>query len=1042
MEDFSSPGNPASQPTEKKDDKQPDSESGQGEQAEASPPTGSETPPPRRNPEDLKFSHIKRKTADDDLKFSHINRKTAGRVQMSEPLGRRLLRSLEGVQEKSGKGIVGLFMAVVGGVSFGIKNRKKILVSSLVAFIVLLVAVIAPLIPAQIKRGNAFSAVDDGHYEEAYRLLEEYAKDRPNDQEAAFRMAKSAIRIGKVQVARPLLDRLLDDSSLSDSTDMPYYQALIRLDRVDQAVPHLDRFLARNPDHVGARLLRGYLLRGDLDSVRKAREDFIQADRIIRAQEVDERIEEEVRFLHGFLQEHSDRSVRGISDDLRLHRSAAYRGAGAIDRMLDFPPPVDGFFVHYLYTGEDFLADGSGLSVPLVIGLYFVRTLMAGGELEEAKIVIKEVRSVASDSPLLDELEAFLAVYEKNFSLAVERFSALAERFPGDIQTRKNLSYALLAAGNTNLDELTKLYSDLRGVSGDDVFMTSNFAYAALLAKDVELAAEGVAALLSDEEKEPIYQANFIDGMIGLFRHDLASAADAFGRVSDDDMPGIGGYQAIVHAHQGDYGQAVEAYRRAEARMADSDPLRRTYFLNRIGLMEKSGDIRLAELELRGVLEEFPEWSGARYFLGRYALLLGDPETYQSQRDALSSEQALVNGLVALENRLQGNEGAAVSSYQSAMESVELPFIRRQLTFEWAELLVDSDPQSVTERLSEALQFDYAPELEALLGYAYSTQRPIDSVGIADGVSRKSRAYPVRKYVGLTYLKVGNYGQAERMLGLAWDWYPAEVALLRQIASTKRRLGDAEEFQRLRNIVRYMDLSREERERLTKQAKLKIYLPDSDEKDLVQAIKKSLAKPSSDPLFEDALRQYDAVLNNPELKPSEKAEFIYSRASYYLFQQRFERAIRDFEQALSIGFSNPEIQREVMLYYARVLMTEDRYNQSAQVLEQALERFPDDPSPLYLRSYASALNGLGRSGESRQVLLRVTEQYPDDYDSYLELAKIDHELSNLDSSEQTLRLLMRIAPTYSPAYGLLSKVLSAAEREEESIRYRDLYSEL
>ena len=1032
MEDFSSPGNPAVQPIEKKDEKQPDSESGQGEQAE--------TPPPPRNPDELKFSHINRKTSAEELKFSHINRKTS-KLHVSEPLGRRLLRSLEGMQEKSGKGVLGLFSVVGGGLGFGIKYRQKILVFSLVAVVVLLVAVIAPLIPAQIQRGNAFSAVDDGNYQEAYLLLEAYDREHPNDQEAIFRMAKSAIRIGKVQEARPLLARLLDNSSLSDSTDMPYYQALIRLNRVDRAVPHLDHFLARNPGHVGARLLRGYLLRGDLDSVRKAREDFIQADRIIRAQEVDERVVEEVRFLHGFLQEHSDRSVEGISDDLRLHRSADYRGPGAIDRMLDFPPTVDGFFVRHFYTGEDFLSGGSGLSVPLIIGLYFVRTLMASGELEEAKTVIKEARSIASDSPLLDELEAFLAIYEKNFPLAVERFSALVERFPDDIQTRKNLSYAMLAAGNTDIGELAGIYSHLREVGGDDPFMTSNFAYAALLAGDVESAAEGVAALSSDGQTDRIFQANFVDGMIGLFRHDLASAADAFGRISDADMSGIGGYQAVVYAHQGDYGKAVEAYRSAEAR-TNSDSLRRIFFLNRIGLMEKSGDIRLAESELRGVVEKFPEWWEAHYFLGRYALFLGDTETYQRQRDALSSEQGLVDGLIALENRLQGNEAAAVSSYRSAMESVELPFIRRQLTFEWAELLVDGDPQPVTDRLSEVLQLNYAPELEALLGYAHSNQRPIDSVGVADSVSRKSRAYSVRKYAGLTYLKVGNFGKAEKILSLAWDWYPAEVVLLRQIASTKRRLGDSEEFQKLEKIIRYMELSREERERLTRQAKLKIYLPDSDEKDLVQAIKESLANPASDPLFENTIREYEAVLDNPGLKPSERAEFIYSRASYYLFQQRFERAIRDFEQALSIGFSKPEIQREVMLYYARVLISEEKYNKSVQVLEQALERFPDDHSPLYLRSYASALNGLGRAGESRQVLLRVTEQYPDDYDSYLELAKIDHELSNLDSAEQTLRLLMRIAPTYSPAYGLLSKVLSAAERREESIRYRDLYSQL
>ena len=279
----------------------------------------------------------------------------------------------------------------------------KIIIAVAVLIVMLVAGVVIPNIPVQIKRGAAFKAFSAGDYKAAYYDFQEYINKRPEDREAVFYSARAARLIGEYQYAAAKIREISQYAEYSSSPDFLYEWSLVLVaESLPKALTKLDELITQSPNHVAGRLLRGILL-GDNVDMRRSRDDFIKADEIMRSQaDDDNEVGSSLLQLRDYLLD------RGLFPTEQEFLSPSFNAdTHAWGQDFGAFPTAEGFINIYGTDERQGVFVGEKPSAGTIIALYYVKSLLANGEVDNARAALREITS-ADVSSLAENMRAFL----------------------------------------------------------------------------------------------------------------------------------------------------------------------------------------------------------------------------------------------------------------------------------------------------------------------------------------------------------------------------------------------------------------------------------------------------------------------------------------------------------------------------------------------------------------------------------------------------------------------------------------------------------
>ena len=905
--------------------------------------------------------------------------------------------------------------------SFLAARKKWILIGGGALLFLILVAVVAPNIPLQLQRSAGFSALENGDYQGAYEELNAYLIARPNDHQAAYYAAQAAIRIGDSNYAASLLNNLYTGNVLAEP-DIPYYYALVNIASPDNALQALDALLSKNPDHVGARFLRGWLLRDVDGAVRRAREDFLHVDELMRNSEESF---PDILFLHGYLVKSGAFSV-----NFSVNLSPQPRPS-VLSKSFGFDTGLGGYLIRYrLSTGNDFM--GADLPPPAIAALYFSYMLMSHGETEEAEAELNGAENQNPDSFAVRQAFAFLRIRENDYAAAAEAFTALVRDAPDDADTLNNaaITRVLNEWSEDSVATAIRLHNDVLLVDPLDIVALNNGAYLHITQGDY-MAAD---RLLSEVSADATPQTNLNLGLIKLWRNDPDGAVDLFSTISEQDISNIGRYVTNVYVRQRDFDKAIKAYRLYEEKNPDEIDL----VMGRVKILIESGDLQLAYQVLIELAEQHPNHAETHYRLAGVALNLGDNAVFEHGKATLlevaGESSHYYQSLRAQEFSHNGDLAAAAVAAAMAMADASDTQSLHDYAVQWAQFLVESDGATVAETLRPMLDDYYDEEIVALLGYALAESDPARAIELIDLLqSNNNLSFVSQRYAGGALAKIGDYRDALLLLERARQWMPTHVPLLEALQDVRVNSGDAEAATQLGEIIDYLRDVATGKD-VYAEVTYEIYVPQKGSAIGIK-IRGAVTDPNAVQLSDAVLAEYDAALKK-ETNALERARLFYSRATFLAYLKRFADSAKNFQQALVAGLLPKEEQTKALLFYTEVLSQQERYAEIAQIAEQLLTL---DESLLYRRIYASSFSDSGNLERAVSEYVTLLGRYPAALDAYYDLAQLQNATERTEEAEETLKRLLRIAPNYALAYKLLADIYNQQGEREKVQEYNDVY---
>ena len=130
----------------------------------------------------------------------------------------------------------------------------------------------------------------------------------------------------------------------------------------------------------------------------------------------------------------------------------------------------------------------------------------------------------------------------------------------------------------------------------------------------------------------------------------------------------------------------------------------------------------------------------------------------------------------------------------------------------------------------------------------------------------------------------------------------------------------------------------------------------------------------------DAYQQ--AITLQPEIEEniasSEYAEVHYGLATYYLGQEKYEEAVREYEHAIKYGYNDADINAHWSHELARILLDQDiDIDKGVTYAQKSLEFDPDQDPEHAMDALALGYIKQGRHAEAVQLLEQALEQFPD-----------------------------------------------------------------
>lgn len=967
-------------------------------------------------------------------KLSHFQyMEDGGTEEIRESFLTKLSNKLEDWQ-KRGKGGDQLHSAQqsAGKVVKRVSSHPKWIIGGIVVVILILLAVfVLPVIPLQLQRSSGFAALEAGDYRQAYDNLSAYLSERPNDNEAAQKMAHAAIRIGDIAHAQSALNKLSVMPAFAGSPEYLYDIAVVYWDKPGIALPALDNLLSQRADHVPGLLLRGLLLSGDKDSFRKAREDMLRADDIIRAGRGALR---EVVFLNRYLYQNGF---------LLFPFSAAIDGAppenSPPSKLWGFNTNWDGYINRYQNsTGAAFLDEQ--LTARTITHLYYAYALMRQNEFDEAESEIRSALADAPNSPNVKQAEAMLLARRGDNADAAARFEALVQQ-TDDAQTLNNLAVAKWAM-LPRLDDaaaIIRFYADSLKTGGDDLLAFNNIIFFNLMRGDIAAAAEQMSRPISAAATDSSPQLKLNRASLDAWNGDLDKALQLLSSISAESVPHIALYVAVLESRRGEYENALAVLQTAEQSFPQDEDI--SLLLAR--LLIQRGEQWAAHAKLKEFLTRRPKNAEARYLFAKIALELDDGVLFEQQKIELEKNidartRHYLDALQAAEFIQQGNLQGAVDAYRRAIRAAPLTREKQEYAVEWGALnakLTTGDNAEVTEVLTSLLGEQFNAEIAAVLSYAQAIEGAPGARDTALAAQKSAHSETAQKFLGAALTKIGDIPAAMPLLIQALRRRPNDAFALNALHDAQQKADlrdDAEVTQKIMDYLTAISEGRGPVERV----KYNIAAPNNNA--LAKKLQLALNPGGGAAALKDALRGYATELEKAETTET-KAQLMLSRATFQVYLEDYDAAAADFQAAIAFGLPEENLQN-ALLIYARVLTEQGQNTAAAETLKQVVDLAPD--TPLYRRLRAQAIANDGDINGASNILKTLIKNYPADFDSYYELAKLQYQQEKHADAAQTLRALTRVAPNFSEAYKLLAASYAARENKKMEDIYTRVYSEL
>jgi eukaryotic-like serine/threonine-protein kinase len=126
--------------------------------------------------------------------------------------------------------------------------------------------------------------------------------------------------------------------------------------------------------------------------------------------------------------------------------------------------------------------------------------------------------------------------------------------------------------------------------------------------------------------------------------------------------------------------------------------------------------------------------------------------------------------------------------------------------------------------------------------------------------------------------------------------------------------------------------------------------------------------------YDRTLRAYDRLVR---LNPAERVVALYNRARVFAYQQRFDEAMRELDQAIAIEPEHPYVKT----FLARVLYYRGELDEAANLIRQVLEHNPNQEG---IRPILAMC--LSRQGQHEAALAQLTERAQ-------QVAAADHDIA-------------------------------------------------
>lgn len=901
-------------------------------------------------------------------------------------------------------------------------SRKTVLIAAGAVVALVLVLVVLPRIPLQIQRSAGFAAFQSGDYPEAYRELGVYLQKRPQDYDAAYAAAQAALYSGDADYARRVVGEIYRVHAAADPR-VWYHFALLNFSDTRTALAALNELLQVQPRHAGARLARGILLGRMANSVREARDDFLQLEEILR----DGGDVEEMAFLHRYLHE---------NDLLPLTRQPALYDGGLetpLSRVLGFDAGFDGFAVSLRLSDNSALL-AEELSVAEIANLHFAYMLIEQNEIDEAQSVMTGLLRGNPDSAAVRQMDGLVKIYRREYRAAAEAFAELLTRFPGDARTMNNLATieALRGGEEVNVARLAGFFDGLGRDEGGDALTAGNAAYAALLDGDAD-AAESFLANIEGDGAPRVALARAVALWV---RGDIVEARRRLGGIDAVTFPAVNRFLVAIDEERGDYEAALKTLDTMMTQSVNDSE----FLLWRVRILNALGEWRLAMKTLDQLAALAPGNYEAEYYRGVLALRLGDDAAFdvaQSELEAVRVNPELSHyrfALSAARHLHEGNLEAAAAGYYLALQNAEEPARHLRYLVDWAAVYVGIDAEEVAQVLEAHLRDGGRPEVDALFAFALSESDPARAAEHAGRV-RGVGAYVANFYAGAALARIGDHERAIPLLLAARESELMRVDPLVFLRLAYEAARDAEKVAQVDKTLEYVRAVAAG-QNPAPEPTYRVFFPKIAA--VTESARQALAGETG--AYEEAGAAYEKALNSEE-DPVQRAEILFSQATFEAFNNFYDKSTALFERLLGLGLGNQARQVEAMLFYAEILSRQGRYGDAARVIRQV--RQLEGESLQYDKLLAEALANDGRQQEAAvAILTAVLETYPGETDLYYQLASLYVTMQLYPEAVEVLRRLLRVSPNYAPAYRLFAEVNAVLGERQRAQAYSEVYVSL
>ena len=924
---------------------------------------------------------------------------------------------------------------IVNVFSFFSAKRKNIIIAVAVFIVVSVAGVVIPNIPLQIKRGAAFKAFSAGDYKAAYHDFQEYIKKRPKDREAVYYSVRAARLIGEYQYAAAKIREVSQYAEYSSSPDFLYEWSLVLVaESLPKAMVKLDELITQSPNHVAGRLLRGIILGANVD-IRRSRDDFIKADEIMRSQAGDDNeVESSLLQLRDYLLD------RGLFPTDQEFLSPSFNAdTYAWGQDFGASPTAEGFINSYSTDERQGVFADEKPSAVDIIALYYVKSLLDNGEIDNARAALREVAG-AGISLLAENMRAFLLLNEKKYTAAAEVFKTLSEKSPNLAPLLVNLANSQWLA-NPSIDavrEVLAIYEKALAVDAHNIVALNNRAVMHIILGRYVDAKAGLSRIVAGTNPKSDFNMALLAVQIGNANNALTLLESLL--ASNSNFKSLRHVKARVMARLGDYGGAITLLDKIALETLGNN---QAIVLLRVRYLIEQRLWMRARRTLLNLLDSHPQpdlkW---RYYMALVALFLGDAETEEEQSIALAEADGGNHYAAAIraEKLARGkNAQGAAAALKTALQEAPLWTDRAEYIYRHGYALAGLDQELALETVQmyffEDIRLATRPAVIALFARLQAEKNAKVTEILLKNFPQPIILPSILHNVGLAKIALGNPQGALQNLSVAAQFLPVNFAILKDIKSVYEILEDNESSTQLQSVLEYLKgLSRGEsvENRVVYEV---VFTADS-------ALKSKIIKAIKDPgQVQSALIAYrDAIDKSEDAK--EQSELLYARATFFIYLRRYDEAIADLDVALKARVFNKEKESLIRLFYGNLLFLQERYGESVRQFKKILEE--KDVSPLPRRLYANVLYKKGDiqsiKAAEREIKI-VLKKFPADLDSYILLSDIEYDLKDSQTAIETLRKAARVLPSYSIIYDKLyerQKILSGPL----SIENREIFEDI